>query len=79
VFWTARTVFEEGATDESEIIATMVYAAWDGGPWELAKNGELCERFQREFPQEHEEFELLRVANGVSVLRPKIVVTDVIR
>jgi len=47
VFWTARTLFEEGVTDESEIIATMVYAAWDGRPWELAKNGEFYERFQR--------------------------------
>jgi hypothetical protein len=78
VFLTAQVLFEEGISDEADIVDTLSYAALDGRPWEL-RGKEACEKFAKTFPRRYEDFELVRVVDGVPVLRLKLVRTDVIR
>jgi hypothetical protein len=71
VFWTAEALFDNGISGEDEIIATMVYAAWEGRPWDLKKNTEqnteLQRKLTRESPRQHQEFDLLRIVDGAPI------------
>jgi hypothetical protein len=79
VFWTAETLFDNEISGQDEIIATLVYAAWKGRPWDLKKDTELQRNLMREFPRQHQEFDLLRIVDGVPILRLKTMTVSVLR
>ena len=56
----------------------MSFAAYGGRPWELADE-ELSRKFTEQFPQRYEDFNLVRMVDGVPVLRMKNIRIDVIR
>ena len=78
VFYTAQLLFDEGITDEAEIVATLSFAAFEGQPWK-PKDEEVRERFAEWFSQKHPEFELVRVVDSVPVVRLKSFMIDLIR
>jgi hypothetical protein len=78
VFWTARVLLNEGISDEAEIVPTMVFAAEFGEPWAL-RDKEYAERFAEGFPRKHGHLEIIRLVDGVPVLREKTAGVNVIR
>jgi hypothetical protein len=79
LFYTAQVLVDNAVSDEDEIIATMVYAAWKGRPLELVKSETLRQEVAKEFSGEDQEFELLGIVDGVPILRLKTVVVCVVR
>jgi hypothetical protein len=79
VFWTAEALWDNEISGQDEIIATLVYAAWKGRPWDLKKDTERQRNLIREFPRQHQEFDLLRIVDGVPILRLKTMTVSVLR
>jgi hypothetical protein len=71
---TAAVLFDNEITSETEIISTMALAAHAGEEGILAD-----ERLPEELAKKYPRFEVVRITDGVPVLRLKLVVVDVIR
>ena len=78
VFWAARVLFKECVTDEREIVPTLAFAARAGALWTLA-NEKLPEYFTEVFAQTYKSFKVVRVVEGVPVLRQEPAVVEVER
>src|SRR5215213_8257488 len=70
VFWAAEVLLDSGTTDEAEIVSTLAFAARHG-----QRGRELSEGFERKYTR----FELMRLVDGVPVLRVKRALAEVIR
>jgi hypothetical protein len=82
VFSAARVLFKECVTDEREIVPTLAFAAHAGARW-AAVNEKLPEYFREVWPevfaQTYKGFKLVRVVDGVPVLRQEPAVVEVER
>ena len=78
IFWAARVLFKKCITDEREIVPTLAFAAQAGAPWTLV-NEELPENLAEVFAEAYTGLELVRVVDGVPVLRQEPAVVEVER
>jgi hypothetical protein len=82
VFSAARVLLKERVTDEREIVPTLAFAAHAGARW-APVNEKLPEYFREVrpevFAQTYKGFKLVRVVDGVPVLRQEPAVVEVER
>ncbi len=78
VFWAARVLIKERITDERAIVPTLAFAAHARAPWTLV-NEKVPENFTDVFAQTYKGFKLVRVVDGVPMLRQEPAVVEVER
>jgi hypothetical protein len=78
VFLAARVLLKEGISDEREIVPTVAFAAQTQAPWDLASEN-LPQNVTEVFAQTYNGFRLVRVIDGVPVLRQEPAVVEVER
>jgi hypothetical protein len=77
VFWAAQMLRKSDVTDEAEIIATLVFAAY--GRYEGLRDEKNRVTFSRNFTRKYPSFELVRFVEDVPVIRLRKAVAEVIR
>jgi hypothetical protein len=77
VFWTAQQLAKANVTDETEIIASLAFAAHDR--YENLRHEDKRTAFSRDFARRYPSFELTRVVEDVPVIRPRKVGVEVVR
>jgi hypothetical protein len=77
VFWAAQMLQKSDVTDEAEIIATLVFAAY--GRYEGLRDEKNRVTFSRNFTRKYPSFELVRFVEDVPVIRLRKAVAEVIR
>jgi hypothetical protein len=69
VFWTAQVLQKSDVTDEAEIIATLAFASHSR--YQNLHDQKTQATFLRDFAHKYPSFELVRLVEGVPVIRLK--------